>query len=444
MSDASPPEAAHANYGASSMERWTSCLGSPRLCAGLPSYDTEYSVDGTVAHTLAAWCLTWDERNASAFVGVVIEPMIGEKTPPITAEQARGVQVILDHVYGVLESFPSAQLRVEHRVRIPSSAVPGQMYGTCDVFIYDPVSRRIWIIDYKHGAGIHVDIKDSKQLKFYALGSLWECIANGQAVEGITIAIVQPRAFSEVGGGVREQDITVAELFEFHVYAEDRAFATLAPDAPLVPDPKYCRWCSAGAAGVCPAVIGAATALVGVNTLQELSTTPLPNPKGLSFEKMNAILDAWPLVSAWYRSVLDCAMGYAREKGGFPGRKLVYSLPRREWDLTTHTADDIATALMIYTGRSLDEVYGRSLIGITEAENAVVDARRAALVRASKESKRAFTARLNAASEKAREDLAMYMIKKPKGSLQLVPLSDDRPAVDGAQLFKGVNMEGLT
>jgi hypothetical protein len=74
-----------------------------------------------------------------------------------TAECARNVQVILDHVYTILDSYPDAELAVEHRVHIPSQAVPDRMWGTTDVRIYVPSIRWLFVIDYKHGAGIFVD-----------------------------------------------------------------------------------------------------------------------------------------------------------------------------------------------------------------------------------------------------------------------------------------------
>lgn len=447
MSETSPSEAAHADYGASSMDRWTSCLGSPRLCAGLPSYDTEWSADGTMAHGLMQACFELGVKNAIEYNNISEEYLAAFGLPhlEVTFEQVRNVQVILDYVYDILDQYPDAILHVEHRVHIPSSAVPGRMWGTCDVMIYVPSTKWLHVIDYKHGVGIFVDIKDNKQLKFYGLGALWECMQNGQAVEGITLAVVQPRSFSEAAGGIRDQDFTAADLFAFHNEAEAAAWATLAPDAPLVPSPDNCRWCSAGAAGHCPAVAGKVVAVVGtVTDIRQISAATLPDPKTLRFDQMIAVLDARKLLVGWMKSVYECAVGYARAGNNFPGRKMVWSAAKRQWDVTTHTEATIAAALMAYTGRALEEVYPRQLVGITEGENAAVDTQRQAIVRLPGEGKKAWEKRRNAASEAARNALAMYMIKKPGGGMELAPLNDPRPAIDSADvLFNNVNLEGL-
>lgn len=443
MTETSPSEAAHADYGASSMERWTSCLGSPRLCADLPSYDTEWSADGSTAHGLMHHCLLFRERDATNFVDVIVEPIQGKRFGPIVHEQARNVQVILDYIYEILDRYPDAILSVEHRVHIPSSAVPGRMWGTCDVRIYVPSIRWLFVIDYKHGVGIFVDINENKQLMFYGTGALWECIQNDQAVQGITLSIVQPRSFSDAAGGIRDKDFTPADLFAFHSEAERAAYATLDPAAPLVPSPDNCRWCAAGAAGRCPAVERKAVTLVG-QEIRQITAASLPDPKTLSFETMLAVLDARKLLVGWMKSVYECAVGYARAGNSFPQRKMVWTAAKRVWDEQTHKGDDIAQQLSIYTGRALDEVYPRQLVGITEAENAMVDAFRSAIVREPGESKKAFTARQNKASELARHTMAMLTIKKPGGGMELVPLSDPRPAIDNATaLFNNVNMEGL-
>lgn len=432
--------AAHAEYGASSMERWTSCLGSPRLCVGLPSYDTEWSEDGTTAHGLMQHCLLWRERDATAFVGVIVEPVQGEKFGPITDDHARNVQVLLDYVYDILDRYPDAQLSVEHRVHIPSSAVPDQMWGTTDVKIYVPSIVWLFIIDYKHGVGISVDIHDNKQLKFYGLGALWEHMLLGQAVAGVTLAVVQPRSYS-TQGGIKDQDVTTAELLAFHGYVEEKAYATLDPYAPLVPNPDYCRWCPAAGHGRCPALARTALATVGTE-LNKLTKADLPDPQHMSFEQMIAVLDAWPLLNGWKKVVYETAIGFARKGGHFPGRKMVFTGARREWH---GEPGSVAVQLAVLAGCSVDEVYGRQLVGITEAENRIVDAFRHGLHQLPDETKKAFTVRQNEASRLAREAMAMLTLKKPSGSFELVPISDPRPAIDGAATFFAgrVNMEGL-
>ena len=50
----------HAQLSASGAHRWMRCPGSVRLCKNIPHRDTKYTIEGTVAHTLAQMSL---ERN---------------------------------------------------------------------------------------------------------------------------------------------------------------------------------------------------------------------------------------------------------------------------------------------------------------------------------------------------------------------------------------------
>lgn len=437
------PDAAHAEYGASSMDRWTSCLGSSRLCTGLPGYDTEWSEDGKAAHKLIEICLKSGVSDASGFLNHALEFEPGKSTV-IDAEHVRNVNVLLAYVSDVVSRYPDAQVSVEHRVHIPSNAVPGRMWGTCDVKIYVPSIAWLFIIDYKHGVGISVTVHDNKQLRFYGLGALWEHMLAGDAVAGVTLAIVQPRSLSTQGGGVKDIDITTAELFAFHNYAEDRAYATLDAHAPLVPHPDYCRWCPAAGHGRCPVIERTALAVVGgqLKSVSEINKETLPDPKNLSFDQMSAILDARPLLIALMKQVYETAIGFARQGGYFPGRKLVFTGSRRHW---YGDEAEIADQLMMFTGKTIDEVYPRTLIGITEAENAMVDAFRLGLTKQPDETRATFKARQDDASQLARETMALLTHKKPSGGVELVPVSDPRPAIDGAATyFAGrINMEGL-
>lgn len=433
--------AAHAEYGMSSIERWASCPRSIALCKGLPSYDSEWSIDGTIAHAVMEFCLKEGFDTAADVQEVLLD---GKDRHVVTDECQRAVQVMLDYVYGILRDYPDAVLSVERRVHVPSLAVPGDMWGTLDVRIYVPSIAWLWIADYKHGVGINVDVTKSKQLRGYATASMLELANAGHPIKGITLAIVQPRAYS-ASGGVRPVDITPAELFAFHAFLEDRAYETLRLDAPLVPDlstDSYCRWCPAAGAGRCPAIEGTALAVTQATALAAISKDNLPDPKLLALDKMHYVLTVTKLLTGWLKAVKETAIGHMRSGQVFPGWKLVFSQARRAWH-----GDEMAIAqqLAVYTGKTIEEVYPRVLIGVTEAENLMIGAYRAGIVQLPGETKRTYTARLNAASELARETMALLTLKQPGGGTEIVPLSDPRTAIDGAATFFAgkVNMEGL-
>lgn len=428
MNDASPM--AHAEYGMSSLDRWTSCLGSIKRCAGLPSFDNEWSAEGTLAHKHLQACLLTAQRTADSF----------PETPSIQS----AVQVALDYVFSILDKHPDAEMFVEQRVAIPTQAVPGRMWGTADVVIYIPSLCWIFVIDYKHGVGIFVDTAKSKQLRGYGVGAM--AMFEGRPIKGVTLAIVQPRSYSE-HGGIRPHDITTTELFYFHNFMEDKAYATLDPDAPIMPTPDNCRFCPAGGAGTCEAVHQTALAIVGgeLQSVRDISKATLPEPSKLPLDRIIAIMSLSKLMTGFLKNCKEFAVGFARAGNVVPGFKLVFSQSRRGWNLTLYTAEQIAHQLALLTGKTYEECHPRTLPGITEAENMVIDAFRSGLQRYAGESQKSFTVRQNKASEMASEAMALLTLKQPGGGIDLVPIGDPRAPVDGAATyFAGiVNMEGL-
>lgn len=141
-----------------------SCAGSLKLSEGVPNKDTQYSLDGSAMHEVAAACLVNGEL-ASGFVGQMVT-LPGCKEVKFTEEMAELVQGYVDHVNSVVYG---GQLLVEQRVDFsPFVGVPEQ-FGTADVVILR--SDELHVIDLKTGR-TPVEVENNSQMLIYALGAL--------------------------------------------------------------------------------------------------------------------------------------------------------------------------------------------------------------------------------------------------------------------------------
>lgn len=427
----------HYEYGASSAKRWTSCLASVRINALCPpGQDSEWGEEGTVAHDVASFCLATNNPKAVPGVGVGYASDVR-----VTAEMTRSINIYLDYVFDILRKYPGAILRVENQVQVPSSIVPHRMGGTYDSRIYIPYLTWLIVLDYKHGAGIFVDEEDNLQMGMYDVGSLFEM---DEPVTRLTNVIIQPRSFL-ARGAIREAHVDVPYVLKLHAWFEERARLTLDDNAPFEPTPDNCRWCPAAGYGTCPVANKTALAVINpeLTHIREIGTKGLPDPKNMSIEQMAYMMANEKLVMALFKNVRMTATGIVRHGGDFPGWKMVLGDAEREW---YGKSEDIAAALMALLGMTVDEIMPRQLITLTEAENRLVDMFRSSVVPGTGETKKAHKLRQNEASQLARETLALYTLKQPRGVPRLVPLSDPRPALEtSAPLFAGqINLEGLT
>lgn len=421
----------HYEYGASSAKRWTSCLASIRTCADCPpGADSEWGIEGRIAHDLAEECLLAGKR-ADLVAG----------RPEITDDMVRAVNVYLDYIYAILRAFPGSILRVENRVEMPSAVVPGRIGGTFDARIYVPSHAWLIVFDYKHGAGIYVDEEDNLQMQMYSIGALFEM---SDPVARVTNVIVQPRAI-QAGGQIRETDVPIADLLRRHAWFDRKAAETLRPDAPFAPTPENCRWCPAAGYGKCLVVNQeVAKALTpGAVTLNALTQRSLPDPAKMSIEQMSVVVANAKLIRAFLKNVESTVTSLLMRNVAFPGFKLVQSMAEREWFVDYET--EVVPALGALLGWNIDEAMPRKPLGVVEVENALIDFFRGAVTQAPGEYATQTRQRRNNASKLARETMALWTVKAPRGRPTLAPLSDPRPAIETSVPFIAgqINTEGL-
>lgn len=291
---------AHSPIGASSYKRWKNCPGSVRLSHGLESVESSYAKEGTEAHELAA--------------KILLNKRIGKIPNP---EMYQAVSVYTDAVAkDVMELNPKLKANlylVEHGFSLES--IHPNAYGTADCVIYDAEKKILIVWDYKHGAGVGVDVESNEQLMYYALGAL---LSTNVIANEIHLKIAQPRF--DVENQIKVHKFDAMEILDFAADLEADAKRTDDPDAPLNPSPEYCRWCPAAA--ICPALATKALAVAQTAFAPTQTYDPV---------KLSETLDRLPLLEAFIGQVREFAYGEAMHGRLPPNYKLVQKRATRKW-----------------------------------------------------------------------------------------------------------------
>jgi len=384
------------------------CPGSVALCDTVPEQSpSSYALEGTQAHEVLEAIV---RVQLSGNDGAVIAENEGVlKAAPKDMNDA--VDVAFDYIGDLVEQTPF--VIVERQMELPSEIAPGEVGGTVDYAFYFKDEGLVEVIDYKHGAGVPVEVKGNKQARIYALEIIW---ANFWRFDRVKLTIIQPRAFHP-DGPIRSEVLSVAEMLDFHADVEQAILAAQRPDAPLVVGEEQCRWCPAKL--ICPAREKLALEL----TQNDFAGVTTVAPGSMSPEKIGDILSKKDMVIDWLKAVEEEGYRLAMSGTEIPGQKLVDAIGRRSWagDINTVSAS-LAAIVPTFTP---DDFMERSLIGVVEAEKKIKAGAKAAGVS------------INEATQK----FAFLTTKKSSGKLQLVSNDDKRPAVNPAKTaFEGATM----
>ena len=416
---------AHAVYGASSAHRWFACPGSVRLCEGLPDVPSAAALEGTRAHELLEALLLGMRESK---LGSDVHNRASRLWGAAPQDMRDAVHACVDYVRDILDDHPDAVLLTEHRFEIPVAAAPGEVFGTNDVCVFVPSLRLLYVVDYKHGDGVWVDVKGNKQLRFYALGALascdvgfaQQCGAVGD-IDTVCMTIVQPRHWRY--DGPAEEWVSVEEILEFGPVIGEAITRCKAPDAPLVPGDQ-CQFCAARTC--CPArEARAASAFDGVTDVALVEPRQLQVPGVMTGDRLSELLRAAPAIRAWFKDLDDEAERRLRAGEAVPGFKLVEAQARRQWDGLEN--DTNGEALMSVADR-LAEIGGGKMEDYVVSKTRTLTEVEAILKQGCdrKEARR----RLDA--------MAYLTTKKSSGALKVVPEEDSRPAAVLGSAFDGV------
>jgi len=284
----------HAKYAPSGMHRTLNCSGSIQICEPLPELPTsDYALEGSVAHLVASRCL---ERDLDALAYVDSTIVYEERDWKITAEMVVAVQVYLNEVRRKQRLMPNAQFLIEEQLRM--DWIDPQLFGTGDHVAIEPLVK-VCVDDYKHGAGIAVDVEDNPQLMTYGIGAIGD--GNPNMVEVVEMTITQPRA-PHADGSIRQWEMKADTLIEwgFDVLVPGIA-RTKSKDHLSFVAGDWCRWCAAlhavGADGsaVCPAIKNQRKTMIQ-NMFGTSEGTIPDNPKPIM--DMSAVKLDWVLNNA--------------------------------------------------------------------------------------------------------------------------------------------------
>jgi len=422
----------HKRFSPSRSERFILCPGSVNLLDRVPPRGpTSYSLEGTVAHAVLEAGILSNAENATQAIANSVYCM----TPDVFDNDFKAaINDALDYVRDLMDElntkYGDVVIFVERFVNPPVAAAPDEAGGFCDIAIYSPSAKRLWVIDYKHGVGIVKEVNESTQAKQYAAGFLFEDNPQIDAanVDVVTLVIIQPRAFHP-DGPIREHNTTPAEIFDYLVELDSYIERAMEPTAPLIAGFDQCRFCEAR--DVCPAAEKKAVALPGTKfeTARDVTATKLQDPKTMDVGRISYIMQMEPFFKMWFDSVESRARELMYAGVQIPNYKMVEAQAKREWYLEKETPEQLATRLAAAIGCDLNDVYPHRLITITEAEKKIGEAFKARAGRGKKKQ----------AAADAAQTFAYFTLKKSSGNLTIAPDEDPRPAVDKAmQLFSGI------
>ena len=297
------------------------CAGSIRMSAGIENKSSRFADEGTEAHALAELIL----RSRLAPNDAALHEQAAEAILLATVDMLDAVMVYVDKVMSYASAGFEVIVLLEQRVNLEALGMKAPIFGTSDLVAYVPALRLLIVGDYKHGAGVAVEVDWNPQLMIYALGA-WLSIAlvKGWIVERVETFICQPRKEHDAGP-VRTHMYDLWELVDFADEVIVAVEATLAPDAALVPG-EHCRFCPAKA--LCPARLNEVSTVVAVPEF-----AGLPSVSAMTVEKAAEILAVAERIdfAGWLDDVRGFLQQHAESGKPVPGFKLVAKRANRAW-----------------------------------------------------------------------------------------------------------------
>lgn len=331
---------AHARLSASSAERWINCPGSVQLSKGLPNVSSKYAAEGTAAHYIAAF----HQYQMRDGVPESLVRWVGQ-TALVEGHEIRLTDDLLDAVEEFLD-YIVANEELTDKVMIEQTFTPAmrklddEFGGSTDRIIWRERSRLLRVYDYKHGAGVPVDVDDNKQLKYYALGAL---LTNPQFnAETVELVIAQPRCDHQQGR-IRTYALPAIALLDYAADLMDSAKRTREWGADLNPGKKQCQFCPANGANKCPAIQKQTQALVAAQ-FDVVGDLALYSKVAIA-----EFLTKLPLVEQRIAAVREFAYQAALRGEEIPGFKVVEKRATRKWKDEAAASDALAASPACFT-----------------------------------------------------------------------------------------------
>jgi len=288
--------------GGSTAKRVINCPGSVALVAQMPPKPSSvYADTGTLLHNVIADVLGGKAIEVQDFLGAV--------HADVTLDQDLIDNKLLPALAALNEIDPDRQMEFETEMVVGFGDLLPGVFGSADVV--GRIGDTAYIVDWKFGDGVAVDVEENPQLMFYAAAAMRTPAAQW-AFEGATkveLVIVQPPYVKRWETTPRRIQLFEKELMQAVKVAQ-------RPDAPLAQG-DWCRWCAAKA--ICPIMTGAADRAM-VAALKSVDVADVSD-----YLKMADQLEGW------IKEVRALAMQTLEAGLPVPGYKLVPKRAMRQW-----------------------------------------------------------------------------------------------------------------
>lgn len=302
----------HAEFAASSSERWVNCPASLKLIKKSPPSKSSAAADeGTLAHFLMEVAL---ENNMSAVDAAELMANNGDRI--CSNEMIDHIQGFVDYVRGLVG--PGRELLIEEKVFLPFIH-PTDAFGTVDVAIIEPFGT-LHIIDLKYGVG-YVNHRDNPQMIYYALGIAHKHLYD---FDEIKTTVYQPRVKGMPAA--RTDSFSVEKLKSWSKIFSDAVVA--CENADEVKDVNVGAWCKFCPAKItCPALKKSAFDMAKL----DFSATIQPQPKDLTPDQIKTLLDRSSYLKLWIKEVERYAEDQIRNGKKISGWDVVPTRANRVW-----------------------------------------------------------------------------------------------------------------
>ena len=226
----------------SSAARLIACPGSVAAEADFPNTSSIHAATGTAAHSLLEECFN-EHLIPSDFIGQTYD-VDGFKVT-VDENLASKVQTALDIYDDYSGRYAGLDAEIHLEVPLKFGALVGlpdeQATGTADCVIIH--GDTIYVIDYKNGEGVYVEVVDNPQLKTYVAAALLHFNTDGR-IKRVVVVVCQPGM-----GNIAQAEHTVPEIDDW-VLDVLRPAVSDAHNNPWRHAGDHCKFCKAAA--TCP------------------------------------------------------------------------------------------------------------------------------------------------------------------------------------------------
>lgn len=212
----------HAILPPSSADKWMECTAWLQANEGLQSRSSIYADEGTAAHEVLEMCLRMD-----------MDPFDLTKD----LDLADNLSLVTEWLSDYRLADPKIDYLIEKKMPWGKAIGYPGLSGTTDLAVVS--DKELVITDYKHGAGLIVDVETTKQLRIYLLG----LIHLYGPRKKYRLIIFQPRGRTSESP-LREYTISQKEVDEFRKEVKDAADKNFS-GAGKRKAGEHCRFCLA-------------------------------------------------------------------------------------------------------------------------------------------------------------------------------------------------------